>query len=114
MRGAEPLYPAALLINQDRGVAAASAFLQLVNQLSNLPGRFDVPFEQNETPGTLGMDKGALVVTQRGPGNTGDESLCHMGRIARSGSEGQGRPVSSSPPNTGRRRPDSFCRTARP
>jgi hypothetical protein len=78
MRRAETLNPAAFLINQDRNVVAAGALLQFRNQPRNLLRGFNVPFEQDETPGTLRLDERLLVGVQRRAGDSSYEGLGHL------------------------------------
>src|SRR5579871_6792502 len=107
MRRTEALHPAAFLIDEDRHFGAASACLQVLNQRGHLARRFNVPFEQDETPWPLGGDEGTFVVAQNGTSDTGNEGLGHIGPISPLRIKGSRRAVSSSRPNTGHRRPDS-------
>ena len=89
MRRAEALHPPALLVDQDRRVAADNA-AELVDQPTQRVGTSDIPRENDETPGLRFAEELALLMRQRGPCNTGDEGA-HGRALARAEREGQAR-----------------------
>ncbi|MNT44161.1 hypothetical protein D3C72_1806780 [compost metagenome] len=78
VRRAEALHPAAFLIDQDRGVGAAHAVAQVVNQRLNLIRTVHVAAEQDEAPGFgLGVE-GALLRGQLVAGTAVDGGGGHI------------------------------------
>ena len=67
MRRTEALHPAALLVDQDRGVGFAEFSAQFANKPSDLRGCLDIPFEQDEAPGPLRADEFTLGGAQFRP-----------------------------------------------
>src|SRR6185437_8469753 len=82
MRRAEALHAPTLLVDQHGRIRLAYARPQLLDERSDLPRAFDIPLEQNETPGPLRRDKGAFGLAELGSGNAGDERLGHDRRIS--------------------------------
>ena len=77
MRRAEALHPAALLVNQN-GRVAPYGVPEGCSQPSHLRGSFDVPLEEDETPGIAVTQERALGASQSGSSNAGYESAgCH-------------------------------------
>ena len=75
MRRAEPLHPAALLVDQDRGVVAADDLAKICNKRATCVGRLDVALEQDQAPRAAASRRNARSSCgERRAGQAGDES----------------------------------------
>ena len=87
MRRAKALHPAALLIDQDRGIAADGT-AEFADQPTQRVGTCDIPRENDETPGLRFAEELPFLIGQRRPRNAGDEGA-HGRGLARTEREGQ-------------------------
>ena len=79
MRRAEPRYPAAFLVDQDRGIRLAEATPQFLNKRRYLSRRLDIAFEQDKAPWPLATDEFALGCAQFQSGYARDECAAAHG-----------------------------------
>ena len=82
MRRAEPLHPAALLVDQDRRIRIFDKAPQFANEPSNLRRRIDVALEQDEAPRPFGADEFALGIGQFSPDTPVMNARLIMGPIS--------------------------------
>ena len=76
---AEPLHPAAFLVDQDRRVRIFDGGAQFANQPSDLRRRIDIALEQDKAPWPLGADEFALGIGQFQAGYARDECAAAHG-----------------------------------
>ena len=90
MRRAEALHPAALLIDQDRGIGLPTRSRIPPTSRATCAGDVDVALEQDEAPRPLRAEKRALFGGQCRAGYAGDECAWLMGPISPRPAQGQG------------------------